>query len=115
LRSLSSAEVASLLPILLTLSSSSHRSSAFELQSALTSFESFLSSLVDRIWLPREKEWKAEQAEEQEIRDKGDAMLLAEWEARPKAIEGEPETKRVEKPVLAKVKWKIGMLEGKEV
>jgi len=42
-------------------------------------------------------------------------MLLAEWEARPKAIEGEPETKRVEKPVLAKVKWKIGMLEGKEV
>ncbi|GAA5975319.1 hypothetical protein JCM5350_006430 [Sporobolomyces pararoseus] len=109
------AEVAALLPILLTLSSSSHRSSAFELQSALTAFESFLSSLVDRIWLPREKEWKEEQAEDQQIRDKGDASLLAEWEARPKPIEGEPETKRVERPTLAKVKWKIGMLEGKEV
>ncbi|GAA5833802.1 hypothetical protein JCM3766R1_000102 [Sporobolomyces carnicolor] len=109
------AEVAGLLPILLTLSSSSHRSSAFELQSALTAFETFLSSIVDRIWLPREKEWTAEQVEEQAIRDKGDAALLAEWEARPKPIEGEVETKRVERPSLAKVKWKIGMLEGHEV
>ncbi|GAA5885604.1 hypothetical protein JCM16303_001478 [Sporobolomyces ruberrimus] len=108
------AEVAALLPILLTLSSSSHRSSAFELQSGLTSFESFLSSLLERIWQPREQEWKAERIEEQQIRDKGDVMLLAEWEARPKPIEGEVETKRVERPELAKVKWKIGMLEGRE-
>jgi len=104
------AEVAGLLPILLTLSSSSHRSSASELQSALTAFEAFLVSLVNRIWLPREQEWKAEQVEEQQIRDKGDASLLAEWEARPKPIEGEAETKRVERPTLAKVKWRIGML-----
>jgi len=104
------AEVACLLPILLTLSSSSHRSSASELQSALTAFESFLVSLIDRIWLPREQEWKAEQVEEQQIRDKGDTSLLAEWEARPKPIEGEVETKRVERPTLAKVKWRVGML-----
>lgn len=108
------AEVAGLLPILLTLSSPSHRSSSFTLQRSLTSFESFLSNLLDRIWTPREKEWKAEQEEEQSIRDKGDTLLLAEWELRPKPIEGEVETKRVERPELRKGGWRIGMLEARE-
>ncbi|GAA6006180.1 hypothetical protein JCM11491_002062 [Sporobolomyces phaffii] len=109
------AEVAGLLPVLLTLSSPSHRSSAFELQSALTSLENFLESLGDRIWRPREQERRAEQAQEQQIRDKGDPVLLAEWEARPRPIEGEVETTRVDRPSLAKIKWKVGMLGGGEL
>ncbi|GAA6062845.1 hypothetical protein JCM10212_001851 [Sporobolomyces blumeae] len=106
------AEVAALLPVLLRLSTSDHRDAATELHADLSAFEKFLTSVTDRIWSPLEKEWRAEREQEQEVRDKGDALLLAEWEARPRPIEGENETKRVERPELAKVKWRIGMLDS---
>ncbi|GAA6025944.1 hypothetical protein JCM10207_004489 [Rhodosporidiobolus poonsookiae] len=105
-------DVAALLPILLTLHSSSHRSSAIDLQSALTTFETFLSTTLDTIWTPREAAWRAERAEEQRVRDSGDPLRIVEWEARPRPVEGEEETKRVERPALAKVKWRLGVLDA---
>ncbi|GAA6015095.1 hypothetical protein JCM10207_008729 [Rhodosporidiobolus poonsookiae] len=105
-------DVAALLPILLTLSSSSHRSAAIDLQSALTTFETFLSTTLDTIWTPREAAWRAERAEEQRVRDTGDPLRIVEWEARPRPVEGEEETKRVERPALAKAKWRLGVLDA---
>ncbi|GAA5956343.1 hypothetical protein JCM21900_006151 [Sporobolomyces salmonicolor] len=105
-------ETAALLPILLTLSSSTHRTAAAELQSALATLESFLASTVSTVWTWRELEWRAEQHEEQRIRDTGDAALLARWDARAKPVEGEQETKRVERPAVPKGKWRVGMLEA---
>ncbi|GAA5870104.1 hypothetical protein JCM1840_003583 [Sporobolomyces johnsonii] len=105
-------ETAALLPILLTLSSSPHRTAASSLQSALAALESFLASTLSTVWTWRELEWRAEQQEEQRIRDKGDAALLTEWEARAKPVEGEDETRRVERPVVPKGKWRVGMLDA---
>lgn len=107
---LSTGEAAAVLPVLLTLDSSEHRSAAFELQAAVTAFEAFLTSAVDRVWGPLEAQWRQEAAEDQRVRDTGDPALLMEWEQRPRPIEGEEETKRVERPKMAAVKWCIGLL-----
>ncbi|GAA5883430.1 hypothetical protein JCM3774_004277 [Rhodotorula dairenensis] len=103
-------EAAALLPVLLTLDSKDHRQAAFELQAAVTAFEAFLASAVDRVWNPLEAHWRDEAAEEQRVRDTGDPALLMEWEQRPRPIDGEEETKRVERPKMASVKWRIGLL-----
>ncbi|BGP02142.1 Putative elongator complex protein 1 [Rhodotorula toruloides] len=105
-------ETAALLPVLLILSSAEHRTAAIDLQSNVTSFETFLSTAIDSIWSPLEQSWRAESIEEQRIKDTGDPMLLAEWEQRPKPVEGEEETRRVERPVLAREKWRIGLLDA---
>ncbi|GAA5969527.1 hypothetical protein JCM11641_008144 [Rhodosporidiobolus odoratus] len=105
-------DTAALLPILMTLSSRDHRSAAIELQSTLSTFITFFVASLDRIWAPREKIWREEREEEQRVRDSGDPMKLAEWEARPRPIEGEEETKRVERPTVPKEKWRLGMLDA---
>lgn len=105
-------ETAALLPVLLTLSSDEHRSAAIDLQSSVTTFETFLSAAVDSVWTPLEQSWRAESIEEQRIKDTGDPVLLAEWDQRPKPVEGEEETKRVERPALASEKWRIGLLDA---
>ncbi|GAA5832721.1 hypothetical protein JCM11251_005735 [Rhodosporidiobolus azoricus] len=105
-------DAAALLPILLTLRSSDHRSAAIELQTSLSSFETFLSTTLSTIWDPLEQAWRSEAEEDQRVRDSGDPVRLAEWEARPKPIEGEEETKRVERPTLPKGKWRLGVIDA---
>lgn len=80
------------------------------MQAAVTAFEAFLASAVDRVWTPLEAHWRHDAAEEQRVRDTGDPALLLEWEQRPRPVEGEEETKRVERPKMASVKWRIGLL-----
>lgn len=104
------ADTSALLPVLLSLDSRDHRNAAFDLQAAVAAFETFLSSAIERVWAPLEAHWRYEAVEEQRIRDTGDPALLMEWEQRARAIEGEEETKRVERPKLASNKWRIGML-----
>ncbi|GAA5993070.1 hypothetical protein JCM10908_003090 [Rhodotorula pacifica] len=103
-------EAGAVLPVLLTLDSKEHREAAFELQAAVSAFEAFFASAMDRVWAPLEAHWRQEAVEDQRVRDTGDPALLMEWEQRPRPIEGEEETKRVERPKLAAVKWRIGML-----
>lgn len=105
------AETAALLPVLLTLSTTEHRSAALSLHGALSSLESRLSLALDAVWAPREAAWVAERIEEQRVRESGDPVRVAEWEARPRAVEGEEETRRVERPRLARERWRVGMLE----
>ncbi|GAA5889329.1 hypothetical protein JCM6882_000709 [Rhodosporidiobolus microsporus] len=105
-------DAAALLPVLLTLRSSDHRSAAIELQTGLSSFEAFLSATVSTIWDPLERAWRQEQEEDQRVRDSGDPVRLAEWEARPRPVEGEEETKRVERPALPKGKWRLGVVDA---
>ncbi|GAA5945114.1 hypothetical protein JCM3775_000913 [Rhodotorula graminis] len=104
-------ETATLLPVLLTLRSPPHRSAALELHSSLASLESTLARAISTVWDPLESTWAAEGAEEQRVRDSGDPVRLAEWEQRPRAVEGEDETKRVARPKMAREKWRLGMLE----
>ncbi|BGP18516.1 hypothetical protein JCM10213_002969 [Rhodosporidiobolus nylandii] len=105
-------DAAALLPVLLTLSSSEHRSAAIDLQSGLAFFITFLLSALDQIWTPRERAWREEREDEQRIRDSGDQMRLLEWEARPRPTEGEEETKRVERPAVPKERWRLGVLDA---
>lgn len=107
----SAAETATLLPVLLTLRSPPHRSAALELHSSLASLESTLSRALSTVWDPLESTWAAERAKEQRVRESGDPVRLAEWEQRPRPVEGEEETKRVERPKMAREKWRLGMLE----
>ncbi|GAA6031547.1 hypothetical protein JCM8097_006514 [Rhodosporidiobolus ruineniae] len=106
------AEVSALLPILLTLRSPSHRSAALTLQSALSTFELFLQTTLSTIWDPLERTWRAEREEEQRVRDSGDPMRVQEWESRPRPVEGEEETKRVERPVWPKGGWRLGVVDA---
>ncbi|GJN92512.1 hypothetical protein Rhopal_005542-T1 [Rhodotorula paludigena] len=107
-------ETGALLPVLLTLSptSSEHRAAAFELQRTLSALVSTLSEAVSTVWDPLEAAWRAEALEEQRVRDSGDPMRVAEWEQRPRPVEGEEETKRVERPKVADEKWRIGLLDA---
>ncbi|ORY54599.1 IKI3 family-domain-containing protein [Leucosporidium creatinivorum] len=95
-------ETAALLPILLTLGSSSHRLAATNLQQELTTLENFLRDSSDTLWGWREKEWAEESKEEHQLRERG------EWVEKPKPEEG---TEKVERPKLAKEKWRIGVLD----
>lgn len=109
------ADTSALLPILLTISTSpdsEHLSAAIELQSSLLSFHATLLSTLSSIWDPLESHWRFEREEEQRIRDSGDAVRLLEWEQRPRPIEGEVETKRVERPVVAEWKGRLGVLDA---
>ncbi|BGP57178.1 Putative elongator complex protein 1 [Rhodotorula sphaerocarpa] len=105
-------DASKLLPVLLSLDSREHRDAAKELQATLAAFEAFLLATVDRVWTPMEAHWRYEAAEEQRIRDTGDPVSMMEWKQRPRPIEGEEETKRVERPKLPSNKWKIGMFGG---
>lgn len=106
------ADTSALLPILLTLSSSEHRHAAIALQSTLLTFLAFLSSSLSTIWDPLERSWRFEREEEQRIRDSGDLARLVEWEQRPRAIEGEVETKRVERPEVKSWKGRLVVLDA---
>ncbi|KAI5477208.1 elongator complex protein 1 [Pseudohyphozyma bogoriensis] len=96
-------EVKALLPILLTLNSSAHRSAAAELQQELDAFESCLRKAMDTIWKPREREWAEEKVEEMKAREMG------EWVEKPPPAEG---LERVERPKLAKTSWRLGVLDA---
>lgn len=99
------AEVSSLLPVLLTLGSSVHRSAAVTLQSDLIAFEVFLMAQVDAAWAGKSAEWERE---------------VKEAEARGRLYESELETPpadenlaKVDKPKLSGVgQWKIGLLDA---
>lgn len=67
---------------------------------------------MSTVWDPLEAAWRAEALEEQRVRDTGDPMRVAEWEQRPRPVEGEEETKRVERPKVADEKWRIGLLDA---
>lgn len=99
----SSAEASSLLHILLTLSSSSHRTAATALQSELSSLEDFLAASIVTVWTWREEEWAEEKREEIKEKERG------EFVEKGKPEEG---TERVERPKLAKGSWRIGLLDN---
>ncbi|BGP42072.1 Putative elongator complex protein 1 [Rhodotorula kratochvilovae] len=104
-------ETAALLPVLLALRSPPHRAAALELQAALSALEAALARALSAAWDPLEAAWAAERAEEVRVRESGDPLKVAEWEARAKPVEGEEETRRVERPKLARERWRLGMLE----
>lgn len=64
--------------------------------------ETFLRNSSDALWNWREKEWADEAKEEHQQRERG------EWIEKPKPEEG---TEKVERPKLAKEKWRIGVLD----
>jgi hypothetical protein len=99
---ISTAEVGALLPVLLMLASSAHRSAATTLQRELSDFELQLRQMSDKIWSWREREWIDEKREENALRMRG------EWVEKPPAEEG---TEKVERPKIATTKWRIGLLE----
>lgn len=99
---MSTGETSALLPILLTLGSSAHRSAATTLQAELSTLEEFLRASSDAVWSWREREWVEESKEEQQLRERG------EWVEKGKPEEG---TERVERPKVAKEKWRIGLLD----
>lgn len=96
------ADVAPLLPLLISLTSAPLRAAATELQQELTSLEAFLIKSSDLVWSWREKEWSEEQKEEWRLRE------LGQWVEKGKPEEG---TERVERPKLAKSKWRVGLLD----
>ncbi|GAA6056745.1 hypothetical protein JCM3770_005875 [Rhodotorula araucariae] len=104
-------ETAALLPVLLSLHSAAHRSAALELQAALARLEAVLTRALAAVWDPLEAAWAAERAEEVRVRESGDPLRAAEWDARARPVEGEEETRRVERPRLAGERWRLGMLE----
>lgn len=95
-------ETASLLPILLSLSSSSLRASATSLQTSLTELEAIVVAALTSLWNWREAEWKIELSEENRLRERGEWVEIGPME------EG---MERVLKPVKAKGKWRIGLLD----
>lgn len=88
--------------MLLTLGSSAHRSAATTLQQELSALESFLQESSDVVWKWREVEWAQERREESEQRERG------EWVEKPPKEEG---TEKVERPTMAKEKWRVGLLD----
>lgn len=96
------ADTASLLPILLSLSSASHRSAAATLQADLTEFEKLLSKSIDSLWSWREDEWKEEREAEWRAKDRGDFV-------EPGKIEEGRE--KVERPKMSKLKYRIVVLD----
>lgn len=97
-------ETATLLPVLLSLSSTAHRTAATTLQSALTDLERSLAQQLDTIWNWREEEWKEEQVEENKLKERG------EFVQPPPVEEG---MERIKRPVMVKGKWRIGLLDLK--
>lgn len=95
-------ETAALLPILVSFSSTAHRSAATALQSTLSEFEKILQEQLDMIYNWREEEWKAELIAENLERDRG------EYVEKGKVEEGR---EKIERPKLARGKWKIGLLD----
>lgn len=96
------AEVATLLPVLVSLQSTSHRQAATTLQSTLSEFETLLAQQLDVLFNWREEEWKADLVEEYKARDRGDYV-------EPGKVEEGRE--KIERPKLAKGRWKIGLLD----
>ncbi|KAM0754229.1 IkappaB kinase complex, IKAP component [Meredithblackwellia eburnea MCA 4105] len=95
-------ETAALLPVLLQLSSVSHRSAAVSLQSSLSQLEAFLADQVEAVWRWREGEWSREVEEELQAKDRGEFI--------PKKEEEEEELKRVVRPKIAANRWRSSIL-----
>lgn len=103
-------ETSHLLPQLLLLSSnasstnSPHQSAAINLQKSLAEFELFGRESLDRVWGWREVEWKEEKSVEDGLKERGEYV-------QPAPEEKEEGRERVERPTMAKEKWKIGLLD----
>mgnify|MGYP001565638340 CR=1 FL=1 len=97
----SSVETAALLPVLLSLASTPHRTAAAALQDALATLEVQLGAQISAIWSWREVEWKQEKADEVAARDRGEPVEKREVE------EGR---ERIERPKLASAKWRSTIL-----
>lgn len=95
-------ETATLLPILLSLFSPSLRAAATVLQASLTALEVAISITLETLWKWREAEWRSESIEEHRLRETG------EWIERGPVEDG---MEKVLKPVRAKGKWRIGLLD----
>ncbi|SCZ89323.1 BZ3500_MvSof-1268-A1-R1_Chr1-1g01107 [Microbotryum saponariae] len=95
-------ETGALLSALLLLHSTTHRSAAAALQAELASLEDAFRTSLDHLWSWREKEWATEKHEELRLKARG------EWVEKPKPEEG---TEKVERPKMAREKWRIGLLE----
>ncbi|KDE09564.1 hypothetical protein MVLG_00459 [Microbotryum lychnidis-dioicae p1A1 Lamole] len=95
-------ETGALLSALLLLHSTTHRSAAAALQAELASLEDAFRTSLDHLWSWREKEWATERHEELRLKARG------EWVEKPKPEEG---TEKVERPKMAKEKWRLGLLE----
>ena len=95
------ADTASLLPVLLTLATTAHRSAAAALQESLSALEVHLASHIVLLWTWREKEWAEEKVEELAARDRGETVV------KPEVEEG---LERIERPKLASSKWRSTIL-----
>ncbi|KAK4705712.1 elongator complex protein 1, partial [Phenoliferia sp. Uapishka_3] len=94
-------DTAALIPALLSLATTAHRSAAVEVQAALSALESSLATQLETIWVWRETEWAEEKAEEVAAKDRGEIIEKREVE------EG---LERVERPKLSTTRWKSSIL-----
>jgi len=103
------AEAAPLLPVLLSVRGMAQKTAAGALQTRIGELEAFLANKADAVWGPREERWKTEESERQERMDRGE-------EVGPKVVWSEVEEgrRRVERGLLSKGKWRVGVLERGE-
>ncbi|KAL8292997.1 hypothetical protein RQP46_000691 [Phenoliferia psychrophenolica] len=94
-------DTAGLLPVLLSLSSTAHRSAAAALQESLAALEVQLAANIVQLWTWREKEWAEEKLDDLAARDRGETVQKREVE------EG---LERIERPKLASTKWRSTIL-----
>lgn len=100
------AEAGALLPCLLSLRGAAMRAAAVGLQARVGQLEVWLGGRVEEVWAGREGEWAREEAERVERMERGE-------EVGPRVVWSEVEEgrRRVERPVVAKGKWRVGLLE----
>ena len=97
------AEVAAVLPILLSLNSTPLRNAAQTLQTAMNELLEFLTGELSSNWDWREAEWTTEKVDEDDQRERG------VWIEKAPPEEG---TERVLRPVWPKKKWRVALLDS---